>query len=208
MGVNLDQRTLIVLASLVGGMTLAGGLLLLLEPGPVAPLSHITLYSTDRTHAAEPEDRLFNVDASTRPWRGIVVHDTGALHGSARTLNRIHQQANGTGLGYHFVINNGTGEDDGLIEVGFRWEKQFAGAYIDGDQAQTWNDAYIGITLVGDTDRRPLTERQLRELVWLVQRLQSRFSIAREEVYAALGSSDQRLAPHFPHAWFRQQLLE
>ena len=208
MGVNIDKRTLTVLASLIGGMTLAGGLLLVLEPGPVAPLSHITLYSTDQTHAAEPEDRLFALDAQARPWRGIVIHDTGSLHGSARSLNRVHQQANGTGLGYHFVINNGTGEEDGLIEVGFRWEKQYAGAYVAGDQAEPWNHGYIGVALVGNADDRPLTRKQLRELVWLVQQLQARFDIPRSEVYAALGASNERLAAHFPHAWFRRQLRD
>jgi hypothetical protein len=205
-GVSIDKRTLTVLASLIGGMTLAGGLLLVLEPGPVAPLSHITLYSTDQTHTAQPEDRLFDLDQAARPWRGIVIHDTGSLHGSARNLNRLHEQANGTGLGYHFVINNGTGEEDGLIEVGFRWQKQFVGAYIAGESAEQWNNRYIGIALVGNADQRPLTRKQLRELVWLIQQLQARFDIPRSEVYAALGSSDEQLAAHFPHAWFRRQL--
>lgn len=206
MGVSLDKRTVVVLASLIGGMTLAGGLLLLLEPGPVAPLSHITLYSTDQTHVAEPEDRLFAVDQQ-HAWRGIVIHDTGSLHGSARTLNRIHQQANGTGLGYHFVINNGSDREDGLIEVGFRWERQHAGAYVSGEHASRWNDHYIGIALVGNADDRPLTRAQLRELVWLVQQLQGRFDIPRSDVHTALGSSDAA-ATHFPHAWFRRQLRD
>lgn len=204
---NFDKRTIIVLGALIGGMTLAGGLLLLLEPGSVSPRSMITLYSEDRSHVAAPEDRLFALD-QIRDWRGIVIHDSGSMQGSARSIGEHHDQILGQGLGYHFVINNGKPQADGLIEMGFRWEKQYVGNYLTGHDADIWNTHYIGIVLVGNTDQQPLTEKQLTELVWLIQHLQARFNIPRDEVYAALGSSSLQTSAYFPHAWFRQQLLD
>ena len=54
----------------------------------------------------------------------------------------------------------------------------------------------------------PLTDAQLRELVWLVQKLQARFQIPKEAVYVEVGAGVQGPAVHFPHAWFRRQLRD
>lgn len=185
-------------------MTLTSGLFLLMQPQPVAPFTGITLQSIDRQ--IEPEQRLFNV-AQPNNWQGIVIHDSQSLHGSSRLLNQVHEQAGRGGLGYHFVINNGTGVADGTIEMGFRWHHQFAGAFVEGDGADWFNRHAIGICLIGDADQQRFTDAQLRELVWLVQRLQKRFDIPREAVYIQLGGSDAP-ARYFPHTWFRRQLLD
>lgn len=204
MAVAPERRTIVVLAALVMGMTLTSGLLLLLAPGPVAPVSGITLTSVDR--GGEPGDRLFDT-AEPRRWRAIVIHDSGSLAGSSKTIGRAHASAGHSGLGYHFVVNNGTGEEDGLIEMGFRWQHQSDGDYVQGSGAQWFNQNAIGICLVGDADRKPFTPDQRRELVWLVQELQNRFSIPREAVYVEVGSSQQAPPKLFPYTWFRSQLL-
>lgn len=184
-------------------MTLTSALLLVLEPGPVAPPSGVTLLSTDPI--TQPKDRLFDIPEA-RDWKAIIIHDSGTLQGSSRTINALDEQLGRGGLGYHFVINNGTGQSDGLIEVGFRWQRQFSGAYLEGEGADWYHRHAIGIDLIGDGDREPFTQAQLRELVWLVQQLQARFHIPRAAVYVEVGAK-QGLARYFPEAWFRQQLL-
>lgn len=194
-----------VLGALVMGMTMTSALLLVLEPGPVAPLSGVTLQSVD--NATQPSDKLFDI-AQPHPWQAIVIHDSGSLTGSARSINEVHERLGRKGLGYHFVINNGTGTDDGVIEVGFRWERQFEGAYVPEAAAGfDWNRNAIGVCLVGDADRRAFTESQLRELVWLVQQLQARFNIPRDAVYIEVGGSPDGPPKLFPYAWFSGQLL-
>lgn len=185
------------------GMTLTSGLLLLLEPGPVAPISGVTLQSVDR--ATEPTERLF---ATTQPkqWLSIVIHDSGSLKGSSESLNALHEKAGLGGLGYHFVLNNGSDRADGLIEVGFRWQRQFNGNYVQGPGSEWFNNNAIGICLVGDADRRDFTEAQFRELVWLVQQLQAKFDIPSEAVFVEVGSGGTGAA-RFPYAKFRGQLL-
>ena len=195
---------MIVLGSLVAMMTIATGVLRLFEPGPVAPLTGITLQSIE--HETSPGDRLFSTNGVSRDWQAIVIHDSGRLTGSARTLNHRHQQEGREGLGYHFVLNNGTNNKrDGAIEVGYRWQHQQPGDYLVPSPESGWFHAHaVGICLIGDADRRSLSRAQLRELVWLVQKLQRQYDIPAEAVYVQVGADRE---PLFPEGWFRDQLL-
>ena len=192
-----------VLGSLVTAMSLASGVLLLLAPGPVTPFTAVTLQSIDRGPSGG-QDRLFELSNPEHDWQTIVIHDSGLQSGSARQLDRLHHQQGRGGLGYHFVINNGQGESDGLIEMGFRWQQQFAGAYVEGPNAEWFNRHGIGICLVGDVDERRPSQAQLRELAWLVRQLQQAYQIPRGAVHVNVGSRPDA----FPEAWFRQQLLD
>ncbi len=203
-----DQRTLVLLGVLIVGMTMTSALLLLMEPGRRAPLSGIELQSIDTSAAtaSTPTDRLFDT-AQPLAWRTIIIHDTGTLAGSAKSINRAHERLGRGGLGYHFIINNGSEKEDGLIEVGFRWSKQLLGAYLEGEGSDDWHRDSIGICLVGDADRQVMTEAQVRELVWLVKELQREFNIPADQVYVDLGAASPGPARLFPHAGFRSQLL-
>jgi len=203
-----DRRTIVVLSSLVGAMTLASTVLLLLEPTQVAPFNGVRLQSIDR--GTSPQDVLFATQPAIHPqrWDKIVIHDSGTLLGSAASLNREHERLGRSGLGYHFVIGNGSDTNDGLIEVGFRWRTQKIGAHSLGPDAATFNRSGIGICLVGDADRKPITDAQMRELVWLVQQLQEKFNIPAHEVYLGIGSGQAPLPNgHFPLGTFRRELL-
>lgn len=199
-----DKRTITVLAALVIGMTLTSGILLILEPGPVAPLTGVTLQSIDTT--ITPEDRLFDIPQPL-DWRAIIIHDSGTRTGSAETLSAAHEQLGKGGLAHHFVINNGSRETDGTIEIGFRWSSQLIGAYLHGERADWYNRHGIGICLIGDGDQDGFSDAQLRELIWLVRELQARFNIPKSEIHTQIGSDPQHPSPRFPDAWFRAQLL-
>jgi len=182
-------------------MTATSGLLIYLEPGPVAPMPGVALQSIDLGERAE--DSLFVTDEVQVGWRSIVIHDSRTPQGSAQTLNHIHEQLGRGGLGYHFVIDNGPGADDGKIEVGFRWSSQAPGDFFDANAAP-WPDA-IGVCLIGDGEGGRFSEAQLRQLVWLVQQLQKRFGVSKDGVFAQIGA--QTATSSFPDAWFRQQLI-
>ena len=200
-----DRRTILVLTSLALCMTLTSALLLALEPGRVAPMTGVALISTDQQ--VEPQETLFSV-AQPHDWQAIYIHDSLTMEGSATTLSEMHRLDGRVGLGPHLVINNGQGESDGLIEVGFRWQRQLPGDYLAGDQAAVWfNENAIGICLIGDADRKAFTPSQIRELVWLVRQLQSRFNIPASHVYVRVGTDPQGVSRNFPHAAFEQQLL-
>lgn len=110
-----------------------------------------------------------------RQWNYIVVHHSGTDSGSEAAFDRYHRQVRGwRGVGYDFVIGNGNGTPDGVIEVTFRWEKQIAGAHAGVDR---YNQHGIGICLVGDFARNRPTSRQMDSLVQLVSYLQDRCHI-------------------------------
>lgn len=195
---------MVVLGALVAAMTVTSGLLMLLEPGPSTPRPGVALQSIDRGNRdAKPQDKLFDTQAQEGRWTSIVIHDSRTPQGSAQTMHHVHQQLGRGGLGYHFVIDNGPGSDDGKIEVGFRWSSQAPGAFFDVRTAN-WPDA-IGICLIGDGEAGRFTDAQLNQLIWLVRNLQQRYGISKSSIYAQIGA--RTATSGFPDAWFRQQLI-
>ncbi len=184
----MQTRTLVVLTALVAGMSLTSLLLLLLEPTPMAPPAGPMLLQQDLAD----EQRLLATDAPIRDWSAIVIHDSGASQGSADSLGRLHEQMGRQGLGYHFVINNGSGRADGTIEIGYRWKHQHDGAYLspiqeDPEQAQIWHERVLGICLVGDTETLQISEDQFESLVWLIRSLQDELGVESDRVLFDLG---------------------
>lgn len=191
-------------------MTVAAGLLLILEPGPVAPVTGISLTSLD--HAGQSRDTLFATTpaAETTGWGAIVIHHSGGPSGSAKSLGQLHEKLGiRDGLGYHFVIGNGRGAGDGQIEVGYRWRHQISGVHTGGPDGEWFNRNAIAICLVGDGDQTAPTQAQLRELVWLVQHLQAKLRISQQRIFLHNDLSPTTTSPGklFPVARFRQQLL-
>ncbi len=105
-------------------------------------------------------DVLFGVE-STRKWKTIVFHHSATTAGSADAFDRYHRQNLGdpNGIKYHFVIGNGDGADDGLIEVTDRWRSQKEADHLfHPDNAPD----SIAICLVGNFENsRPTAAQQL-----------------------------------------------
>jgi len=123
--------------------------------------------------------------SSSRPWRAIVIHHMASGTGSAKVIHRIHRQKGWDGLGYHFVIGNGTLTRDGEVELGYRWTYQKVGAHCraprDGD-SNWWNRNSIGICLIGDfTQDRP-SASQMASLRRLVLSLMDTYGISAGQV--------------------------
>jgi N-acetyl-anhydromuramyl-L-alanine amidase AmpD len=103
-----------------------------------------------------------------RAWRYIVIHHSATETGNASEFDAMHRKRGWEGLGYHFVIDNGRGGQDGQVEVGGRWKAQKTGAHTGGTPGNEYNEYGIGICLVGDfRTHRPSTAQlaSLRELV-------------------------------------------
>ena len=186
-----DRRVLVVLTTLLGAMTLASGLLLVLEPAPKTPLPTFRLRSVDR---GDRRQSLFETSTPVDPGRyaAIVIHDGAAQGGPIDTTAASRR--------YHFVIGNGNDVADGAIEAGPCWQGQLDGLFAGSDPAAAHGGSPIGIFLVGDTTRQSLTELQTERLCWLVRRLQLKFEIAGEHVSTPQGR-------FFPHSTFGRQLL-
>lgn len=112
-----------------------------------------------------------------RPWRWIVLHHSATDGGSAAIFDRAHKARGWDELGYHFVINNGRGRRDGLVEVGSRWTKQKWGAHCGGTPNNAYNNYGIGICLVGNSSNKLPSSKQLASLMKLLRFLTARYKI-------------------------------
>ncbi len=188
-----STRTKVVLAAFVTSMTAVTGMLLISgeDFGPVAPFAAtkpVIITASDNVSTASDSDSEGVIDAG---WEMIVIHDSGSLSGTVRELDAEARDAGLNGLGYHFVIGNGAGLSDGVVEASYRWNGQLAGAHvaaapnpdsIEKLRADEINRTAIGICLIGNGDRSEFTEAQMRALVDLVRALQSRLDIPASRV--------------------------
>jgi N-acetyl-anhydromuramyl-L-alanine amidase AmpD len=125
---------------------------------------------------AEAVPAAWKPSGMVRPWRWIVVHHSATDAGSADIFDRAHRARGWDELGYHFVICNGNGGEDGRIQVGSRWTKQKWGAHCKTPDNR-YNDYGIGICLVGDTEKSRPTAAQLASLARLTSYLADRYDI-------------------------------
>jgi len=128
-------------------------------------------------------NELIYPNKADRPWRYIVLHHSAAPEGNYDQIDREHRKILGfDGCGYHFVIGNGTGSDDGQIEIAQRWTNQKQGVHCRNARTHDVDEYGIGICMVGDFDQQPPTPRQVAAAKALVAYLSQRYSIAQSRV--------------------------
>lgn len=190
-------------------MTLAGGLLWCLDTGPSPRLDGLALRPLVAAAGPSSIEAIFQTrkPLDRGRWKSIVIHASGSPVGSPASISTAQKSKNLTGLGYQFVIGNGRGMDDGELHVGYRWLDQLPGAHAAGPKADWYNDHAVGICLVGNGDRQPFTEAQLRRLVRLVRALAQELNIPQDQVFlhSDLARTDDP-GKYFPAAAFREQL--
>ena len=108
------------------------------------------------------------IHAARNPaFKSIVLHHSATHGGSAAAFERNHRARLG-GLAYHFIIGNGSGAGDGVVEVGYRWRDQLPGPHT---KNQDVNLESIAICLVGDFETGAPTKKQLAALLELLEKL-------------------------------------
>ncbi len=119
-----------------------------------------------------------------KKWVAVVIHHSATEKGNAAIFDKLHKEQNHwEGVGYDFVIGNGTDSGDGQVEVTFRWRKQIPGAHCGGTSGNWANKDGIGICLVGNFSYRVPTARQMQSLLKLVRFLQRRYRIPTSRIY-------------------------
>ncbi|MDD5566119.1 MAG: N-acetylmuramoyl-L-alanine amidase [Candidatus Omnitrophica bacterium] len=140
-------------------------------------------------------------------WKYIIVHHTATEEGNALFVNRIHNAKGWQGIGYHFIIDNGTsGKEVGHIEASPRWIKQQNGAHC---QASGMNYRGIGVCLVGNFSRERVSEKQLDSLVYLVNMLRNYYRIPMQNIIGhgqVPGARTECPGKYFPWPEFKRRL--
>ncbi|MFH1621552.1 MAG: N-acetylmuramoyl-L-alanine amidase [Candidatus Omnitrophota bacterium] len=114
-------------------------------------------------------------------WKYIIVHHSATDEGNAFAFYNLHlRRGFWNGLGYHFVIDNGTlNKEVGQIEISPRWIKQQDGAHC---KASNMNEEGIGICLVGNFSKENLSDKQLDSLVYLINILKKYYNIPNRNI--------------------------
>jgi len=129
-----------------------------------------------------------------KQWNAIVLHHSATENGNAAIFDRTHREENHwDGVGYDFVIGNGTNSGNGQVEVTFRWKQQLTGAHCGGTPDNWANEKAVGICLVGNFNRTVPTTEQIQSLVKLVRFLQKRYGIPTSQIYGHSGTPGARI---------------
>jgi hypothetical protein len=191
-----QKRVAVVLASLVGTLTLSAAVLLLMEnqSGAIgSPAPGLAYETTAITAQINPSTPL-----RQGAWNYIIVYESGDLAGSAASLaeGRVYGEPNLPSstvrpkANFHFVIDAARSRRDavdGELEVGTTWQNQEPGAPYAGwpdvryHQVSPYNNA-VGVCYIGNLAREPISETQNRSLVQVVRELQSRLNIPKDRV--------------------------
>jgi N-acetylmuramoyl-L-alanine amidase len=145
-----------------------------------------------------------------KKWTAIVIHHSGTQNGNAAIFDKWHRQGNHwEGVGYNFVIGNGTNSRDGQVEVTFRWRQQKTGAHC--KTPDNWANEYaVGICLVGDFNQSVPTTQQMQSLLKLSRFLQRRYNIPKSRVYGHNttpgANATECPGKKFPMAWYKSRL--
>lgn len=139
--------------------------------------STIRLRLEEKRNIAAWGDRRFKVDDKHYGgWKYVLIHHTATEGATFQSIDEYHREVRGWehGAGYHFIIGNGVGMDDGEIFPTPRWREQLTGSHAGGPE---WNRKSIGIALVGNFEEEKPTEQQMDALVKLSHYLARRFNI-------------------------------
>jgi hypothetical protein len=189
-------RKVIVLASLMGVLTLTSAMLLALAPPPLSAESSLeNLWVTDSAGSGELTDAVFKTRTAVKAgqWKYIFIHDSAA------------KVAGVVGAGDHFVVADGVNRPDGQIVMTQRWNAQNA-ARPPG--VESIDPSCISICVCGDFDAARPTATQMRRLAELVSTLQGQLGIGGDKVYMlADAGAGAGVGKQFPREQLRQQIL-
>jgi hypothetical protein len=151
--------------------------------------------------------------AVEKKWTAIIIHHSGTKTGNSAIFDKWHREGNHwEGVGYDFVIGNGSNSGNGEVEVTYRWRRQVTGAHCGGTPGNWANKDAVGICLVGNFNHTQPTNSQMQSLVKLVRFLQSRYGIPKSRIYGhgstpGAGTVTDCPGRNFPMTWLKSQVL-
>ncbi|MCE5340469.1 MAG: peptidoglycan recognition protein family protein [Planctomycetaceae bacterium] len=136
---------------------------------------------SDKSTASSPWAPPSNVE---RSWKAIVIHHSATDTGNVASIDDYHRNNNGwDGIGYDFIIGNGSGCGNGEVDSTFRWTGQKTGAHCKTDSSNWANEKAIGICLIGNFNKTRPSSSQMSSLLKLVRFLAKRYDVPASRIY-------------------------
>lgn len=160
-----------------------------LATNPVEQVGSALRITKRRPRVEFAEKAWYPPENVEKDWTAIVIHHSATENGDAALFDKWHKARlddfgnHWEGVGYHFVIGNGTLSGDGEIEPTFRWYKQKTGAHCKTDESNWANRNGVGICLVGNFNEQRPTFKQMQSLLSLTRFLRIRYGIKPERIY-------------------------
>ena len=120
-----------------------------------------------------------------RTWKYIVVHHSATSSGSVESIHREHKSRRDAygnpwlGIGYHFVVGNGSGMNDGAVESTFRWRGQIHGAH---SGQKEYNGFGIGICVIGNFEEQTPSDKQRSAVTKLIRELSQHYQLGPQAI--------------------------
>jgi hypothetical protein len=159
-------------------MTVGAILLLALDSHPL-PAGAFSLASYQRLNDIEEMIQARAPLAADR-WNCIEVYYSRTTGGNLAQLASLSGLAGAKEVNFHFAIYNGRGGENGGIQSTERWLQQFS--CIPGG---SWygSGTTIRICVVGDAQKVPPTDCQIKRTAALVEELSRKFNIAPANIH-------------------------
>jgi len=129
-------------------------------------------------------------DQSTRRWSQIEVCYSGTESGNIKELALLSGVDSPEGVNYHFIICNGNGGKDGLIQATEKWQSQspifpWESRNNEAVFCATLTAQTIYICVIADNENSFPTDFQVKRTDELVEGLSRKFNIQPESIIYA-----------------------
>ena len=113
-------------------------------------------------------------------WECIEVCYSGTKAGNIEQLASLSGLASSDDINFHFVICNGLGGSDGLIQASEKWQNQWS---VIPDHTWYGSSRTIRISVVADTKSVRPTDSQIKRTEALVDTLSHKFSVTPAKIF-------------------------
>ena len=165
-----QNRTVAVLFVLLVAMT--GGALVLMSLDNYAPSAGA--YSLSSYLRLNPVEQVVKDTLKVAPvqWAGIEVFYSQTRGGNVKELPLLASLSGTQAAQFHFLVCNGSGDKDGLIQTSEQW----------GQQSAAGQNGVVRICIIGDGKTTPATNSQIQRTYTLVETLSQTFNISPRQV--------------------------
>lgn len=172
-----NSRTIRIWLALIASMSIGAVVLMALDKNcPSAGAFSLTSYTR-----LDSVEKIVADMATTREnvWNRAEIYFSDTAAGSIEDISKFSGGDDADSVNFHFIICNGVGGKDGLVQATNRWKEQMPAMPEKGwyGSPQT-----IRICVIGDGVKVMPTDAQLKRTSSLVETLSRKFSIDKKHI--------------------------